>query len=238
MKTVVKFDVPCNPWMNCKALLAGTAPALGNTVLSLGEICRWDCSAMFQLWMPEALPGLCVCQAATSQPGTEPGRTTPTPCPCTALGEIQEYQQNQQSGAFNRLLGVDSGGSRKCPKCACSAADTRLGHVRTVLSTNAAGWQVKARMFLCFCLPSRVSALSQPHAISSITLSLCLHAVWLSVACTFMLYCYTVQTGKVFCWGNSQYKATRKTPSKSHPEQPKRIQGAQNKSTLLTVLCE
>lgn len=38
MKTVVKFDVPFNPWMNCKALLAGIVPALGNVVLSLGEI--------------------------------------------------------------------------------------------------------------------------------------------------------------------------------------------------------
>lgn len=85
MKTVVKFDVPCNPWMNCKALPAGRAPALGNAVIVTGEIHRWDCPAMSGLWMPGVLPGLCVCQAATPQPGTEPGRTTPTawPLPCT-----------------------------------------------------------------------------------------------------------------------------------------------------------
>lgn len=71
MKTVVKFDVPCNPWMNCQALPAGIAPALGNAVLSLGEVRRWDCPAMSVLWMLGAMPSSCVFQAATPQPGTD-----------------------------------------------------------------------------------------------------------------------------------------------------------------------
>lgn len=53
MKAVVKFDVPFNPWMNCKALLGGIVPALG-------EICRWGCPAMSELWMPEPCQA-CVC---------------------------------------------------------------------------------------------------------------------------------------------------------------------------------
>lgn len=108
------------------------------------------------------------------------------------------------------------------------------------------GWHVAVHvacccaccMLLCFCCLLGCQLSPRLGAASSMTLSLSLHAVWHPAACIFMLYCYTVQTGKVVCWSNSQYKATRKTPSKSHPEQQQRIQGAQNKSSLLTVLCE
>lgn len=127
------------------------------------------------LWMPAALPGLCVSQAAIPRPGTEPGRTIPTPCPCAALWEIQEYHQNQKSGAFNSVLGVDqvegAGNVQNVPAVVLAPGWDVWGRLSALC-----GMAGKAGTFQCFCQPCQVPALPQPGCSPqhhSLTLSAC-----------------------------------------------------------------
>lgn len=216
--------------MNCKALPAGPASALGNAVLSLWEICRCDCPATSGLWVPGVLPGPCVCQAATPQPRTEPGRTTPTPCPCLHWGKSRNTNKIRKvlHSTGSLLWTVEGAGDvQNVPAVLLAPGRDMRGQFSARCGIAGKGWHVVVHvacccaccMLLCFCCPLRCQLSSSLGAASSITLSPSLHDVWHRAACTFMLYCYTVQTGKVACWDNSQYKATRKTPSKSHPEQ-------------------
>lgn len=161
MKTAVKFDVPCNPWMNCKALLAGTAPALGNAVLSLAEIHRWDCPAVPRLWMPGALPGLCVCQASTSWPGTEPGRTTLHPALALHWGKSRNTNKTRKvvHSTGSLVWTVEGAGNvQNVPAVLLAPGWDMWGRLSARCGIAGEG----SHTFLCFCLPSRVSALTQP----------------------------------------------------------------------------
>lgn len=114
----------------------------------------------------------------------------------------------------------------------------KLGGVGPVLPT-AVGLQVKGGMFLYFCLPSQMSALTHPECNQQDHLSPCLHTMWLQ-CCPGLhaLLLYSKNSEGFLLRQQSVQSTTRKPPSKSHPQQQKRTQDAQNKSTLLTALCE
>lgn len=130
-------------------------------------------------------------------------------------GKIQKYQQKEKNSAFNRLPGLDRGGTRtvgSTAKSNCHAACTQAGR-RGACSHHCCGIACKGR-----CVPVFLSALSDAHSHPSRVRSagsLSHHVCTLcdsSVAQAFMLYCYTVKTVKVFCWDNSQYKALTENP--------------------------
>lgn len=157
----------------------------------LGYGCQEPCQA-----------GVCAKLLAAPQPGSEPGRTTPTACHCAALREIQGptkpeeccIQQAPWCGQWK-----EQEMCKMCLLCCWHQAGTcEAGSQHAVGSQERLACCCACCMLLCSCCPLGCQLSPIPGAASSITLSPCLPAVWLRAACTFMLYCYTVQTGKSF----------------------------------------
>lgn len=161
IKTVVKFDVPCNPWMNWKALTAGTAPALGNAVLSLerhaGETAQpclgYGCQEPSQA---------CVC-AKLAPHSLGQNQIGPPLQPALVLhwgksrNTIKTREGVHSTGSLVRT--VEGAGN---VQNACCAAGTRQGGVRPVLSTlwmAGKGWHAAVSA----CPLGWLSALTQPQ---------------------------------------------------------------------------
>lgn len=195
MLTVVKFDVPCNPWMSCKGLPVGPGPTLGNgIILSLGEIHRWG----FQLrlscgcWEPCQLP-MCVCRAATRWRAG--GRTwwDTLSLGCTG-GKSRNTRKKRRSMVHSTGSSVwtveGPGLLAALQKVPAVLLAPRLGYAGPVLTT-AVGSQIKGRMFLYFCLPSQMSALTHPKCGQqdhSLTMSACyVTPVLLGLSCSTVI---------------------------------------------------
>lgn len=131
-------------------------------------------------------------------------QTGPSPHPALGLhwGKSQKQQQKEKCGAFSRLLGLHSGGTRIAGSIAestCRAACTQAGRCRV------RGMVVLPALSDVRSHPPWVrSAASLPHCVCTPCDS--------SAAWAVLLCCCTVKTGKIFCWDNRWDKALPETP--------------------------
>lgn len=140
--------------------------------------------------------------------------SSPVPWPWAALDRNAETQKEGKHSAFNRCVEL------KDWDC--------WQHYERYLwccSQQGCGMVGKAQHI----------AMLQPSVVSRTTLcTLCdSRAAW-----AFLLYCYTAKTVKLLMRQQAVQSMTREAPSKSHPQQQQRTQGAQNRSALLRTLCE
>ena len=195
---------------------------LGNAVLSLGEIHRQDSPATSQLWMPGALPGLCVC--AELPPMACRGRTRwncphTLPLECTGGKSRNISKKRSTVHSTGSMVWTAEGPAllAALQKVAAVLLAPRLGDAGPVLTT-AVRSQVKGGMFLYFCLPSQMSALTHPECGQqdhSLTVSARYVTPLLLGFHTLLLY--SKNSEGFLLRQQSVQSTTRKPPSKSHP---------------------
>lgn len=160
-------------------------------------------SATSQLWMLGALPAPYVCVPSCHPMACWGQNLVGHLVLGLHWGKIQKHQEKEKKhGAFNRLLGLDSGGTRtvgSTAKSTCRAACTQTG-ICGACSHHCCGITDKGQNVPVF-LPALSDVCSHPSQVWSAG-SLSHHVCMLcdpSVAWAFMLCCYTVKTVRVFC---------------------------------------